>query len=489
MTVAIYTEDSALLPGKKAVTPLPKGQIGILLLAQIIEPFAALVIYPFINQLIGELNITGGDDRKIGYYAGLVESLFYVTQAMTVFQYSRLSDRFGRKPVLLLGIFGLALSMLCFGLSRTFWSLILSRCITGALNGNIGVMKSMLGELTDATNMAQGFALIPIAFSLGVTLGPIVGGSLARPQDQWPHIFAGKFWADYPYFLPCAISSGFAMIVFVLIVFFLKETVKKQSTAEKRRSWLLDSTAEYGAVDNAAQPLCSSPPPYSSNPEEPIPMRSLLTPPVFVCVANYGMLATLEIAYYSIQPLFYSTPLEFGGLDLSTRTIGLWMGLFGIANGLVQAFFFAPIVQWIGPKKLFCAAIVADVVIFTMYPIISVTAQREGVSPLVWAMMTVQLLLAVVQDMGYGCILMYITSVAPNKRCLGAVNGLAQTTASIARAIGPAVSTAAFAYSLDHNLLGGHAVYVIFTVIALFGVFLASRLPPSLHGSDKEESS
>ncbi|KAG1715740.1 hypothetical protein ID866_1408 [Astraeus odoratus] len=47
----------------------------------------------------------------------------------------------------------------------------ISRCVTGALNGNIGVMKSMLGELTDASNMAQGFALLPIMWSLGGSLG------------------------------------------------------------------------------------------------------------------------------------------------------------------------------------------------------------------------------------------------------------------------------------------------------------------------------
>ena len=104
--------------------------------------------------------------------------------------------------------------MFCFGLSRTFAGLVLrcailallsrgrrisvtaighhlhSRCITGALNGNIGVMKSMLGELTDSTNMAQGFALLPMAWSVGMTLGLVddsvlfVCISVDRPQSS-----------------------------------------------------------------------------------------------------------------------------------------------------------------------------------------------------------------------------------------------------------------------------------------------------------------
>jgi MFS family permease len=77
-------------------------------------------------------------------------------------KWSRLSDRVGRKPVLRIGLFGLGLSILCFGLSTSFWTLVISRSICGMLNGNTGVMKSMMGELTDSTNMAQAFGLIAI---------------------------------------------------------------------------------------------------------------------------------------------------------------------------------------------------------------------------------------------------------------------------------------------------------------------------------------
>ena len=93
-------------------------------------------------QLISELNITGGDEKKVGYYAGLIvrthlpdpidqtkfilqESLFFATEAMTVLQWSRMSDHVGRKPVLMIGLFGTMLSMLFFGLSRSFSALVI----------------------------------------------------------------------------------------------------------------------------------------------------------------------------------------------------------------------------------------------------------------------------------------------------------------------------------------------------------------------------
>jgi MFS family permease len=93
-----------------------------------------------------------------------------MTEAMTVLHWSRLSDRIGRKPVLLIGLFGLTISMLFVGLSKSFWALVLSRMLCGALNGNTGVTKSAMGEITDSTNVAQAFALMPITWSVGVTI-------------------------------------------------------------------------------------------------------------------------------------------------------------------------------------------------------------------------------------------------------------------------------------------------------------------------------
>ena len=66
------------------------------------------------------------------------ESMFFLAEMLTVFQWGWLSDRYGRKPVLLLGPLGLSFAMLGFGLSKSFWSLVTYRCLQGVFNGNIG---------------------------------------------------------------------------------------------------------------------------------------------------------------------------------------------------------------------------------------------------------------------------------------------------------------------------------------------------------------
>lgn len=90
----------------------------------------------------------------------------------------------------MIGLFGLAISMLGFGLSQRYWALVLSRCIEGALNGNVGVAKSVMAEITDATNMVRGFALLPVVWSVGSTLGFVINFSVSIwTTHQFPKAF------------------------------------------------------------------------------------------------------------------------------------------------------------------------------------------------------------------------------------------------------------------------------------------------------------
>jgi MFS family permease len=142
--------------GQQGKTPLPKYQLFLTLFIQSSEPITATVIYPFIAQLIRSTGITNGDETKVGYYAGIIvcassffwlcgtdiviqESIFFITECLFVFQWGRAADRYGRRPILLLGPLGLAIAMVGFGLSKTFWPLVVFRAAQGVFNGNIGV--------------------------------------------------------------------------------------------------------------------------------------------------------------------------------------------------------------------------------------------------------------------------------------------------------------------------------------------------------------
>jgi MFS family permease len=132
------------------------------------------------------------------------ESAFFFSEAATALQWGWLSDRFGRRPILLLGPLGLTFAMLRFGYSTSFWPMVWSRCMQGIFNGNIGAylarqartrhskfyrcfkncpsggwcvqVKSdrtkldLVVQLTDSSNIGDAFAMIPLMWSVGSTI-------------------------------------------------------------------------------------------------------------------------------------------------------------------------------------------------------------------------------------------------------------------------------------------------------------------------------
>lgn len=122
-------------------TPLPWRQITVLLLMRLAEPISFSFIFPFIGDMLWELKATD-DPSKIGSYAGIIESLFAAVQTLTVLQWARASDKYGRKPIILNGLLGSSVSSLLFGFSTTFPLLVAARCLSGAVNGNVAIYKA-----------------------------------------------------------------------------------------------------------------------------------------------------------------------------------------------------------------------------------------------------------------------------------------------------------------------------------------------------------
>ncbi|KAL5503784.1 hypothetical protein ACEPAH_7855 [Sanghuangporus vaninii] len=195
-------ERTPLVTGSQAQrrTPLAASQFAALIFVLLSEPVTSQSIYLFINDLVKWLDVIGRDERKAGYYAGLlVESLFFACEALAVLFRSRLADFVGRRPFLFVGFARLSISMICFGLSRTSPWLVYSQCLAGILNGYSEVMNDTMGEITDFSNMAQAFALTPVVRSVGAMLDPFIGGQLSHPVERSPWAFSRcPFCKVYP---------------------------------------------------------------------------------------------------------------------------------------------------------------------------------------------------------------------------------------------------------------------------------------------------
>ena len=100
----------------------------------------------------------------------------------------------------------------------------------GFLNGNVGVIKSSLAEMTDHTNEARAFTYLPLSWTAGAALGPILGGYLSNPTQRFPTLFGNsRFLHEYKYFLPCFIGAIFPLVGIVAGYFFLQEVSRRCS--------------------------------------------------------------------------------------------------------------------------------------------------------------------------------------------------------------------------------------------------------------------
>lgn len=188
-------------------------------------------------------DLFGYSFSQVGYYGGWLTSAYFGSQVISSVVLGQLSDIKGRRPIMLVGVATNIITTITFGLSRKFWLALLSRFVCGMLNGNIGVVKSYIREITDETNQARCYTLRSSGYSIGAIIGPILGGALARPAIQYPSLFSPTgVWAYFPFLLPCVASAAISAISLVLGYLYLKETVTIVPYEEHEEDYSVEMT-------------------------------------------------------------------------------------------------------------------------------------------------------------------------------------------------------------------------------------------------------
>lgn len=194
-------------------------------LCRICEPIAFMSIFPYIYYMIESFHVTDNHDR-IALYAGLVTSVFAAAECMGAGFWGGLSDRLGRKPILLTGLAGTGVSMLMFGFAPNLPIALLARAVGGALNGNIGVLQTTVNEVVKVeAHQARAFAIMPTVWCMGAFIGSGLGGALADPVRNYPGVFhEGTIFDKFPYLFTNLVCTGVVVFSMIVGVLFLEET-------------------------------------------------------------------------------------------------------------------------------------------------------------------------------------------------------------------------------------------------------------------------
>ncbi|KAG0150827.1 hypothetical protein CROQUDRAFT_72747 [Cronartium quercuum f. sp. fusiforme G11] len=445
----------------RQTTPLPVKQLMVLCIMRITEPVSFTVIFPFINQMIEDFKVTP-DRTQVGSYAGLIESLFAISQLFTVLFWGRLSDRIGRKPILLSGLIGLSIGMIAFGFQRSFVGLILARSFAGAMNGNIAVIKSTLAELTDETNQARAFALLPLSYAIGLAIGPAIGGYTAKPAEQYPDWFDfDGFFSRYPYALPCLLAGSLNILAVLLGIFCLDETLPSKTPAALK-------IAAARAQDQGIRPVLTPPP----------SLLSLLNKRVILVLLCFIFMAFENSSWNALVPLFSYTRIEDGGLGLNMNQIGTTLSTSGSVAVLVQIVLLPILQRKYGTINLLRCVKLAFPICFLSLPLIGHFTReacpdgKTGNSHSVLVAMvgmSITLAFKCFGNMSIVCITLLINASSPSPEALGTVNGLAQSCASLARSFAPAVTGWLFSASIGTHVWGGNLIWVALMVICAVG--------------------
>lgn len=303
---------------------MSKRSLGVIFLTVFIDLVGFSIIFPlfpamlewyqqtasdsgFVTTLFAWLqSLSGGEDPQFAatvLFGGLLGSLYSLLQFFSSTLWGRLSDRWGRRPVLLLTVAGTALSYLLWAFSGSFTLLVLSRALGGIMAGNLAVASAAIADVTDEENRTKGMALIGIAFGLGFMCGPALGGGLSmiNPLDHFPQ---SANLGINPFSLPALGAFLLACLNLIWVNAVFRETRGASRSGQEETS---ESTEQASPPEAQNKPLDSRPTGFRTPNWLRLPrfeQRALVQSYLLFILAFAGMEFTLT--FLAVERLGYS---------------------------------------------------------------------------------------------------------------------------------------------------------------------------------------
>ncbi len=361
-------------------------------------------------------------------FGGIISSLFSILQFIFAPFWGGLSDRKGRRPILLLTVAGTAASYLLWALSGSFWIFLTARLLAGAFGGNLSVATAAVADVTSRSERAKAMGLVGAAFGLGLVTGPLIGAfssqiDLSISHPQW------KDWGVNPFTVPALIAFALSLVNLVWIKRRFNETLSDEARGRSREPRLRNPIRAILDLGNSS-------------------VRA-------VNLVNF----TYQLAFVAMETsLVFLSAERFG---YTARENGLLMGFLGFCAIITQG--------WLVRKTL--ARGVPETTVLS----IGLTASTAGFLTVGFACAPWMLYLGVaLLALGGGFVSPSssgLISLYANEDEQGRVLGIYRSLGSLARAITPIVA------GIVYWTVGSSTLYVVAASLAVAAWFGSRKLP------------
>jgi DHA1 family tetracycline resistance protein-like MFS transporter len=295
-----------------------KAALAFIFVTVLIDVLAFGVIIPVLPHLVQQF--VGGRTDTAAYWIGAFGFVFAAIQFVTSPVQGALSDRFGRRPVILLSCLGLGLDFIFMALAPSLAWLFVGRIISAMTSASFTTANAYVADVTPPERRAKSFGMIGAAFGVGFIIGPLIGGFLGDIDLRLP------FW----------FSAGLALLNFGYGLFVLPESLAPEHRAS-RFDW------------SHANPFGS--------------MKLLARYPQVFGLAAVVFIANLaHYVYPSIFVLYADYRYQWG-----QKEVGYVLALVGVLSVIVNVVLVGRAVQWLGERRALLCALLCGAAGFTIY--------------------------------------------------------------------------------------------------------------------------
>jgi len=336
---------------------------------------------------------------------GLLFAVFSVCQLVAAPALGDLSDRWGRRPILIFSLLGTVVSFTMLALAHSIVMLFLARIVDGLSGGNISTARAYVADVTEPKDRARAYGLIGAAFGLGFIMGPALSGVLAQVS------YTAPIWA----------AAALTAVAAAMAWFWLPETVHRANAG-------------------VGNPLSYLP--------------ALLQRPVIRRVL------TVDFIYWFAFSIFQTTFALFAAqrFQFDASRTGYFMAGFGVLGAVIQGAFIRPIVKRTGDKAMFIAG--------ALFSIAGLAAAAAAHSVTLFALSLVPL--AFGMGFGHPTVSSLVSRAGRGDE-QGRVQGAASAVESLGRTIGPVWGNASLQRYGEATPFYSGAVFLVLAVIVVLG--------------------